>query len=178
MSRIGKKPVLIPQGVSVSINNDILKISGKLGNFEIKFASSLSIKEDANKLYILLKSYSKKNSAIYGLTRAKINNMVIGVSSGFQKMLIIDGVGYKFQLEGVSLKIYAGYSHVISINIPKEVKATTESLSKIILRSHNLEELGQIASKIRSIKPPEPYKGKGIRYENEKIALKAGKTKK
>ncbi len=178
MSRIGKKPIAIPTGVQVEIQNDIIKMSGKLGSLERKIRPEIRAEIVDNQLIVkpVSEVLSKKVSAFWGLTRTLLENMVIGVSQGFSKKLLIEGVGYRAEVAGSIVKLNVGYSNTVEFPLPKNVAAVAEKTNAIILRSLDKELLGQTAAKIRQIRKPEPYKGKGIRYENEYVVRKAGKS--
>ncbi len=178
MSRIGKKSIILPNDVNININNNCVTVNGKFGSLERSFLNHISIVIANNVLTINLNNSTKEAQAYYGLSRALLNNMIIGVTSKFEKILILEGVGYKFQLENDKLVLNVGFSHPVIFSIPKNIKATLESSTKLILSSINLEDVGLLAAKIRNVRPPEPYKGKGIRYFDEFIRRKAGKTRK
>lgn len=178
MSRIGKKSIILPNDVNININNNCVTVNGKFGSLERSFLNHISIVIANNILTINLNNSTKEAQAYYGLSRALLNNMIIGVTSKFEKILILEGVGYKFQLENDKLVLNVGFSHPVIFSIPKNIKATLESSTKLILSSINLEDVGLLAAKIRNVRPPEPYKGKGIRYFDEFIRRKAGKTRK
>lgn len=176
MSRIGKKPILIPDKVKVELSGQEIKVSGPLGeltrvlNPEIK----AEIKEGNILLIPLDKDYSKKDSALWGLLRALIQNMVTGVSTGFEKRLDIEGVGYKANVEGTDLVLNVGYTLPVKIKCPDGIKFKTEK-NVIIVTGSDKEKVGQISAIIRKTKKAEPYKGKGIKYVGEKIRRKEGK---
>jgi len=178
MSRIGKKQIVIPENIDIKIYENTLSVSGKHGSLERNFLNYVSIVADGKVINVHRNFSSKAAQAYYGLAGALISNMVQGVSIGFRKGLIAEGVGYKFQLEGSCLSLFVGFSHIVTMQIPTNVYAKLESPTKIVLSGANKEKIGLFAAQIRNTRPPEPYKGKGIRYEGEKIVLKAGKTKK
>jgi len=174
MSRIGKQSIIIPDGVEVKIDNDLIKVKGKRGELIQKLIPEISV-EIKDKNILLLEAKKTKNSiALWGTLRALIANMVEGVSKGFQKKLIIEGIGYKAVLNGKKITLSLGYSHPIEIEAPKDIEFKVEK-NTIIISGLDKQVVGQIAANIRIQKKPEPYKGKGIRYENEIIRRKDGK---
>jgi len=176
MSRIGKKPIDIPEGVFVEIKEEKIFIKGKHGNFQKHFSNLLECLIENNKLVLKRINDTKKSREYHGLMRALIQNMITGVDQEFSKILIAEGVGYKFQIEKTNLIVNVGYSHPIEFLIPTDLKIKLESNTKISITGIDKEKVGFFASQIRSTRPPEPYKGKGILYEGEKIIRKAGKT--
>jgi large subunit ribosomal protein L6 len=177
VSRIGKLPITIPAGVQVELNGNHVKVKGPKGELERSFSSEIGIAKEAEQLLVTRSSEEKNIRALHGTTRAVLNNMVIGVSTGFQKTLEIQGVGYKAEMEGKMLVINAGYSHPVNVEPPVGIEFdVTEKNRLILIKGSNKEDVGQIAADIRKIRPPEPYKGKGIRYLDENVRRKAGKT--
>lgn len=176
MSRIGKKEIEIPKGIEVKIYNNNISVKGPKGELSYNYSNLMQIEKLENIIKIYKIESSKKAREIHGLSRSIINNMIIGVSEGFEKNLIIEGVGYKSQLEGKNLILNLGYSHQIIIKTPKNIDIKVNKNTNISIKGINKEIVGQIAAKIRSLRPPEPYKGKGIRYINEKIRRKVGKA--
>jgi large subunit ribosomal protein L6 len=175
MSRVGKKPILIPQGVEVKIEDEIIKISGPKGELSQKIQPEIKVGLKQGKVSLeCLESETKKGKAIWGLSRALINNMIEGVTAGFEKKLEIEGLGFKGQLSDDNLSLYVGFSHPVEIKAPPGIKF---SLAKNIITVSGIDKqkVSQTAAVIRKIKPPEPYKGKGIRYAGEKIRKKVGK---
>lgn len=179
MSRIGKNPVTIPQGVSIEIADNVVKVKGKLGELSQNY-SDVSIKIEEGKVIVERPSDSKDHTAKHGLYRALINNMVIGVSTGFTKELELVGVGYRASNQGQKLDLALGFSHSIVFEIAPEVKVETvteKGKNPIIkLASFDRQLLGHVAAKIRSFRKPEPYKGKGIKFVGEQLRRKAGKS--
>lgn len=179
MSRIGKNPVTIPQGVSIEIADNVVKVKGKLGELSQNY-SDVSIKIEEGKLIVERPSDSKDHTAKHGLYRALINNMVIGVSKGFTKELELVGVGYRASNQGQKLELALGFSHAIVFEIAPEVKVETvneKGKNPIVkLASFDRQLLGHVAAKIRSFRKPEPYKGKGIKFVGEQLRRKAGKS--
>jgi large subunit ribosomal protein L6 len=181
MSRIGKLPIQLPAGVTVSVaDNNLVTVKGKLGELFLKVDSDITIKPEGSVVTLERPTEQKRHKAMHGLYRALIANMVKGVSEGFKKELELVGVGYRASNTGQILEISVGYSHPIMMMIPKEVKLSTVSEKgknpTIILESNDKQLLGAIAAKVRSFRKPEPYKGKGIKYSDEVLRRKAGKT--
>lgn len=176
MSRIGKKEIIIPNNIKVIIEDDKIQVKSNKGKLQYAISNLIDIEQTDNKLKLTTKDQSQKAQAIYGLSRSIINNMIIGVSQGFEKRLLIQGVGYRSQIEGKDLILNMGYSHPIKIKPPKDIVIKVENNINIIIYGINKETVGQIAAKIRAVRPPEPYKGKGIRYVNEIINKKVGKA--
>ncbi len=176
MSRIGKQPVIIPEGVIVEINDRIINVSGKKGKLQENLVPGVIVVMEEGKIVVSVKNPDdKKQRAKWGLQRSLINNMVIGVSNGYEKKLEVNGVGYRVALQGKKLILNVGFSHPVEYDIPETVEAIVEK-NAIILKSFDKHLLGQTAAEIRSIKKPEPYKGKGIKYSDEVIRRKAGKV--
>jgi len=176
MSRIGKKTIDIPVDVVVTIDDRKISTKGKYGSLEKSFENYIQIEKNENKLNIIKLNDTKESRAYHGLTRALIQNMIIGVNAKFSKILVAEGVGYKFQLDKQRLILNMGYTHPIEFIIPSDLEIKAESPTKIIISGIDKEKVGFLAAKIREIRPPEPYKGKGIMYEGEKILRKAGKS--
>jgi len=176
MSRIGKMPITIPKGVKVELNNNNIKISGERGTLETSFHPDMQVKIEEDKIYVSRSSENKFHRSLHGLTRALINNMVKGVSSGFEKILEIKGVGYRAVLEGRKMVLQIGYSHPIEVDIPKGIEFEVEKQKIIKVKGIDKQLVGETAAKIRLLRKPEPYKGKGIRYINEIVRRKVGKT--
>jgi large subunit ribosomal protein L6 len=176
MSRIGKLPISIPTNVEITLKDQNLKITGPFGELEQKIPDSIFINELDNKLIITSKKTDKTSNALHGLFRALINNMVKGVSETFTVTLLLQGVGYRGSIEKNKLILSLGYSHSINFIIPETIKIQIIKNTTLKLTGSNKQELGLLASKIRAWRIPEPYKGKGIRYENEIIKRKAGKS--
>lgn len=176
MSRIGKQPIPVPSGVKVDLQGQQIVVSGAKGSLTRDIHSQVEVELADNTIRVLNRAENPKVNAFRGLTRSLINNMVIGVAEGFKKVLLVEGVGYKASVSGSTLTLNVGYSSPKEYSLPKEVAATVEGNTKIVLQSIDKELLGLTASKIRQIRKPEPYKGKGIRYENEHIVRKVGKS--
>ena len=179
MSRIGKSPVTIPEGVTIDINDTVITVKGKLGELSQDF-SGVTIKEDEGNIQVERLSDSKEDRSKHGLYRSLINNMVEGVSKGWSKELELVGVGYRASNQGQKLDLAIGFSHNIVLNVAPEVKVETVSEKGknpiVKLTSHDKQLVGQVAAKIRGFRKPEPYKGKGIRFVGEIIRRKAGKS--
>ena len=176
MSRIGKKMIEIPQNVSIEVKERKIFVKGKHGILEQFLTEGIEIEINENKLFVLRKNDLKTTRSCHGLIRALVQNMIKGVTEKFSKTLIAEGVGYKFQMDKKVLILTMGYSHPIQIQIPDDLTIQLESPTKLLVSGIEKQKVGLLASEIREIRPPEPYKGKGIRYENEKILRKAGKT--
>ena len=176
-SRIGKLPVAIPAGVDVKINGRTVALKGPKGTIERTFHPSVEIKQDNGHLVVVLNKLDNEGRAISGLCRALLNNMVVGVSKGYERKLEINGTGYRAEMRGNNEILFnLGYSHPIVYELPDNVSAEVSKDNKITLHSADKEEIGRTAAKIRSFRKPEPYKGKGIKYVEEVIQRKAGKT--
>ena len=176
MSRIGKAPVNIPDKVNVEIEGNLVKVSGPLGSLSCTLRPEISIVKQDKQLILTTNNDERKTGAFYGLSRTLVNNMVVGVSQGFMKTLEIQGVGYRAAKEGSTLNLSLGYSHPVKIDPPSEIEIQLEGNTKIIVKGADKQLVGDIAALIRSKRPPEVYKGKGIRYAGEYIRRKAGKT--
>jgi large subunit ribosomal protein L6 len=177
MSRVGKQEIMIPAGVTVAFNNGIVTVKGGKGELKQQIASDMiNVIVEGNTAKVERASEEKKVRALHGLYQRLISNMVIGVSTGYRRVLIINGTGYRANMQGAVLNLQLGYSHPIDFSLPKEVTCSVESTNRIVLESHDKQLIGQIAANIRELRPPEPYKGKGIKYEEETIRRKAGKT--
>lgn len=176
MSRIGKQEIIIPDNTEVEINEDNICVKGQKGTLKHILPQSISIHKQGNQLKLSKKNNDKKTQQLYGLSRSIVNNMILGVSQGFTKKLVIQGVGYRSQIEGKNLILNVGYSHPVRIKPPKDINITVENNTNIIISGIQKETVGQIAATIRDVRSPEPYKGKGIKYENEIIRRKVGKA--
>ena len=177
MSRIGKLPIAIPSGVQVELNGNHVKVKGPKGELERTFSNVIGIAQESDHILVSRSSEEKTVRALHGTTRAVLSNMVTGVSTGFQKTLEIQGVGYKADMEGKTLVINAGYSHPVRVEPPAGIEFdVTEKNRYIVIKGSNKEDVGQVSADVRKIRPPEPYKGKGIRYLGERVRRKAGKT--
>jgi large subunit ribosomal protein L6 len=178
MSRIGKLPIAIPDGVEIKIDKNLVSVKGPKGQMTQEIRGELDVKIENKELIISRKNDEKETNAFHGLYRSLINSMVIGVSKGFKKTLQINGVGYKAEKKGNVLNLALGYSHPIDYDMPEGINFKVENNGReIILESINKQLIGQIAANIRNLRKPEPYKGKGIKYSDETINRKEGKTK-
>ncbi len=177
MSRIGKKPVPILPKAKVEIKDSVISVTGPKGTLQHSIHPDITVAIAGQEVVVTRPTDIKKHRALHGLTRALINNMMLGVSQGFIKELQIQGVGFRSELKGKALVLYLGYSHPIVFVPPQGITLTVEAKeNKIKVDGINKELVGQVAAKIRSFRPPEPYKGKGIRYVGEQVTIKAGKT--
>ena len=177
MSRIGTHPVRIPSGVEVSLSGEMLTVKGSLGTLRLLVSDEVDASIVDGAVTIAPKSDTKLSRAMWGTTRALVNNMVTGVSAGFSVNLEITGVGYRAQVQGDTLNLQLGYSHDIPFQFPKDVRVTCERPTVITVSGADRQRVGQIAADIRAYRPPEPYKGKGIRYATESVRRKEGKKK-
>ena len=176
MSRIGKKPIEIPAGVTITINGDVVTVKGPKGELTRSFNPDIEIKMEENVINLSRPSESKEHRSIHGTTRSLLANMVEGVSKGFEKSLELIGVGYRAQKQGTKLVLSVGYSHPVEFEPEEGVEVEVPSNTKVIVKGINKERVGALAANIRQVRPPEPYKGKGIRYEGEVVRRKEGKT--
>lgn len=176
MSRIGKKPVVVPSGTTVNVAKNIITVKGKNGELKEKIHPNISVEVKDNEINVLRKSDERMDRALHGTTRANIANMVKGVTTGFTKKLELVGVGYRAEVKGKNLQLALGFSHPIIFRAPESIKIETPTQTNIVISGYDKQLVGLVAAKIRSFKQPEPYKGKGVKYENEAIRRKAGKT--
>jgi large subunit ribosomal protein L6 len=177
MSRIAKYPVLVPEKVEVTITGAELTVKGPLGTLKRPISPSVVVKKDGDKITFAAADESKQANALSGTARANVANMVLGVKTGFEKRLQLVGVGYRAQAQGNKLNLTLGFSHPIVHALPEGVKAETPTQTEIIIKGVDRQRVGQVAAEIRAYKPPEPYKGKGVRYAGEVVALKETKKK-
>jgi large subunit ribosomal protein L6 len=179
MSRIGRLPVTIPSGVQVNLTGNEVEIKGPKGSMKKVFSPQIEISLEEGKIIIRRSSDEKNVRALHGTTRSILNNMVLGVSVGFTKVLEIDGVGYRAEMEGKNLAIYVGFSHPVNVVPPDGIIFNADAKTRqIMINGYDKEQVGQVAADIRKIRPPEPYKGKGIHYLGERLRHKAGKSAK
>jgi large subunit ribosomal protein L6 len=176
MSRIGKKPVAIPSNVTVTVDGSTVKVKGPKGELSRTFDPSMKIRVEGNEVIIDRPGEEKRDRAMHGLTRALLANMVTGVTEGFKKTLEIVGVGYKAEKRGKNLVVTVGYSHPVNYPEPSGITLTTPAPTTIVIEGIDKQKVGQVAAELREFRPPEPYKGKGIRYQGEQVRRKAGKT--
>ena len=177
MSRVGKMPVTVPQGVDVAINEAHISVKGTGGNLSIANNALVKVVHSADSLSFTPANESREANAMSGTLRQLVNNMVIGVTKGFEKKLNLVGVGYKAAAQGNKLNLAVGYSHPVNFDMPSGIKVETPAPTEIIIKGAARQRVGQIAAEIRAVRPPEPYKGKGIRYSDEKIVIKETKKK-
>ncbi|MGG5302510.1 50S ribosomal protein L6 [Enterococcus pernyi] len=176
MSRIGNKIVVIPEGVTITQDGNNVTVKGPKGELTRTFSADIKMNIEGNEVTFTRPNDSKEMKTIHGTTRANFNNMVVGVSEGFQKGLELIGVGYRAQMQGTKLVLNVGYSHPVEITPPTGVTVEVPSNTQVIVKGANKEEVGELAANIRGTRPPEPYKGKGIRYVGEFVRRKEGKT--
>jgi len=177
MSRIGKQPVVIPAGVEVAVKDDLVNVKGALGTMVLAINPLVKIESKEGSLSVSPANDSREANAMSGTMRQLVNNMVNGVSKGFEKKLSLLGVGYKAQAQGAKLNLTVGYSHPVVINMPAGIKVETPTPTEILIKGADRQRVGQVASEVRAVRPPEPYKGKGIRYADEKVVIKETKKK-
>ncbi|MDB5742259.1 MAG: ribosomal protein [Polaromonas sp.] len=177
MSRVAKMPVAIPQGVDVAIKDDQINVKGALGALALAQNAHVVVKSDDGKLTFVPANESREANAMSGTMRQLVNNMVVGVTKGFQKKLNLVGVGFKAQAQGDKLNLTVGYSHPVIMNMPAGIKVETPTPTEVVIKGSDRQRVGQIAAEVRAVRPPEPYKGKGIRYSDEKITIKETKKK-
>lgn len=177
MSRIGKNPVAIPAGVNVDLAGQTIKAKGKRGELSLVIPDEITISRDGNEVAVKPRELTKKNRMLWGTARANLRNMFIGVSDGYTVNLEINGVGYRAAAEAKVLKLQLGYSHDVEYPIPAGIAIKTAKPTEIEITGANKQQVGQVAAEIRSMRGPEPYKGKGIKYAQEKIRRKEGKKK-
>ncbi|WP_320820039.1 50S ribosomal protein L6 [Thalassolituus sp.] len=177
MSRVAKAPVQIPAGVEVTVAAEKILIKGKQGQLELDVHSSVNIQKEENVLTFAPKSNDKQSNALAGTFRALVNNMVTGVSVGFEKKLVLQGVGYRVKTTGNTLNLTLGFSHPVDYELPAGVTAETPSQTEVVIKGVDKQQVGQVAAEIRGYRPPEPYKGKGVRYADENVRRKEAKKK-
>jgi len=176
MSRVGKKPIPIPEKVEVTLKDRFITVKGSKGTLSRTIHDAVDLKIADNLIEVTTKTENKKNVALQGLTRSLVNNMVTGVHQGFERVLEISGIGYRAEVQGNTLVLNLGYSNPVNFELPEDVSASVEKNTIIKLACIDKETLGQTAASIRELRPPEPYKGKGVKYAEERIVRKAGKT--
>ena len=178
MSRVGKVPIPVPDGVDVVIEGSTVTVNGPRGSLQRVFSDRVSIERHDGELRVSRPDDARESRSLHGLSRALLANMVIGVTAGFSRTLEIVGVGYRATMKGDDLEIQVGYSHPVIYRVPKGISFETPTPTRIVVRGIDKEQVGQVAAEIRRIRKPEPYKGKGIRYEGEVVRRKAGKAAK
>jgi len=176
MSRIGKKPIDIPAGVKVTLNGGLCTVEGPKGKLEQDIHANAAVSIEENVVSVERKDETKLSRSVHGLTRTLISNMIEGVTKGYEKKLEIQGVGYRVTQKGKNLDFALGFSHPVEMTPPEGIELTAETQQKIVVKGIDKQLVGQVAANIRELRPPEPYKGKGIRYEGEYVMRKAGKT--
>ena len=177
MSRVAKMPVSIPQGVDIAIKEDQINVKGALGTLALTQNAHVVVKSEDGKLTFAPVNDSREANAMSGTMRQLVNNMVVGVTTGFQKKLNLVGVGFKAQAQGDKLNLTVGYSHPVVMAMPAGITVTTPTPTEVLIKGSDRQRVGQIAAEVRAVRPPEPYKGKGIRYSDEKITIKETKKK-
>ena len=178
MSRVGRQPIVVPSGVKVNIEGDRVTVTGPKGELSRQVHPDISIRLDDGQLLVDRPSDRPQHRSLHGLTRSLLANMVTGVIEGFTKMLELHGVGYRARMEGQKLVLQVGYSHPVLVEAPEGIEFETPSATSIVVRGNDKQQVGEVAANIRKIRKPEPYKGKGIRYEDEYVRKKAGKAAK
>jgi large subunit ribosomal protein L6 len=176
MSRIGKKPVAVPSGVTVQVEGQLIRVKGPKGELARTVHAEIGLALDGDQVSVTRPSDESRHKALHGLTRTLIANMVEGVAKGYQKTLEIQGVGYKAEMTKTGLNVIVGYSHPVAYQAPEGITFAVENNTVVRISGPNKELVGQVAAELRQIRPPEPYKGKGIRYQGERVRRKAGKT--
>ena len=177
MSRIAKMPVAIPAGVDVTINDLAINVKGSGGALSLRQNNLVKLSNEAGKLRFVAVDDTREADAMAGTMRQLVNNMVVGVSKGFEKKLTLIGVGYKAQAQGAKLNLAVGYSHPVNMDMPEGISVATPTPTEIVIKGADRQRVGQVAAEVRAVRPPEPYKGKGIRYSDEKVTIKETKKK-
>lgn len=177
MSRVGKLPVVLPQGVEVALQAEAIQIKGALGALKMSLNPQVKVSQNGAALSFAPVGETREADALSGTVRQLVNNMVLGVSKGFEKKLSLIGVGYKAQAQGAKLNLTVGYSHPVVMDMPEGIKVETPTPTEILIKGADRQRVGQVAAEVRAVRPPEPYKGKGIRYADEKVVIKETKKK-
>ena len=175
MSRIGKKPIPVPAGVTVTVEREVVRVAGPLGDLSERKSRDIEVRQEGDELLVTRPTDRGEHRALHGLTRSLVANMVEGVTTGFSKGLEIQGVGYRATLKGTDLELLLGYSHPIQIKAPQGIEFEVPAPTRVVVKGNSKQQVGELAAVIRKQRPPEPYKGKGIRYEGEFVARKVGK---
>jgi large subunit ribosomal protein L6 len=175
MSRIGKQPIPVPTGVEVAIEPEIVRVSGPRGSLEERKPRDIGVEKNDDQIVVTRPTDRGEHRALHGLTRSLIANMVTGVTEGFEKRLELQGVGYRALLKGTNIELQVGYSHPVPIEAPRGIEFEVPVPTQIVVKGNDKQVVGEIAARIRKVRPPEPYKGKGIRYQGEYVARKVGK---
>ena len=177
MSRVGKNPIAVPKGVDVVISANLVTVKGPLGTLTLPLNGTVTLVREGEELKVQPANDSRESDAMSGTVRALVNNMVTGVTKGFEKKLTLVGVGYRAQAQGDKLNLSLGFSHPVVHAMPKGVKAETPVQTEIIIKGIDRQQVGQVAAEVRAYRPPEPYKGKGVRYSDERVVIKETKKK-
>jgi large subunit ribosomal protein L6 len=177
MSRVGKNPVTIPQGVTVDVASGVATVKGKLGTLKLPITKEVEVSVQDGKVWVKPVQENTQSRVLWGTTRANLRNMVEGVSKGYSKALEINGVGYRAAVQGKNLQLQMGYSHDVLYPIPEGITIKCEKPTAVLISGYDKQKVGQVAAEIRAVRPPEPYKGKGIKYDTETILRKEGKKK-
>jgi large subunit ribosomal protein L6 len=178
MSRIGKQPVVVPANVKVQLSNGTVRLEGPKGKLELNYHPNMRVRFDEGKRQILVErpDDERLNRSLHGLTRSLINNMVVGVTNGYEKRLKIEGIGYQARMDKTQIVLTVGYANAVEMQPPEGVQVQLTDPTNIVIRGADKQKVGQFAAEVRRVRPPEPYKGKGIRYENEQVRRKEGKS--
>ena len=175
MSRIGKQPIAVPEGVTVSVEPGLVRVNGPKGELSERVSRDMSVEQDDGQVLVKRPTDRGDHRALHGLTRSLIANMVEGVTAGFERRLEIQGVGYRAQLKGTDVELAVGYSHPVEIRAPDGIEFEVPAPTQIVVRGISKQAVGEMAARVRKVRPPEPYKGKGIRYAGEQVQRKVGK---
>ena len=175
MSRVAKNPITVPDSANITIDGNLVKVTGAKGELDFIIPESVTLVANENILTVNYDEDNQKSVALAGTTRSIVNNMIIGVTNGYEKKLELIGVGYRAKASGKLLELTLGFSHPIKYQLPDEVEVETPSQTEVVLKSHNKQVLGQAAAELRAFRPPEPYKGKGVRYSDEQVKRKEAK---
>ena len=175
MSRIGRQPIPLPSGVEVALEPELVRVKGPKGELQERISRDIAVEQEDGRLLVKRPSDRRDHRALHGLTRSLVANMVQGVTDGFEKRLQIQGVGYRAAMRGKDIELSVGYSHPVTVPAPEGIEFEVPAPTQIVVRGASKQAVGEIAARIRKVRPPEPYKGKGIRYEGEYVARKVGK---
>jgi len=175
MSRIGKQPIAVPEGVQVQVEPEVVRVNGPRGELAERKNRDIAVEQEDGNLVVTRPTDRKEHRALHGLTRSLIANMIEGVTSGFEKRLEIQGVGYRAALKGKNIELTVGYSHPVQIEAPDGIEFEVPAPTQVVVKGNSKQEVGELAARIRKVRPPEPYKGKGIRYAGEYVQRKVGK---
>lgn len=177
MSRVANNPVVLPSGVEISLSGQDIQVKGSKGSLTITAHSAVEVKQEDGRVLFAARDGAKQSRALAGTTRALVNNMVAGVHTGFERKLQLVGVGYRAQAQGKKLNLTLGFSHPVEYDLPEGVTAETPTQTEVVIRGIDKQQVGQVAAEIRAFRPPEPYKGKGVRYADEMVRRKEAKKK-